>query len=654
MTASAKFLLPFSLLIVAGERLRTMISAPIQRPVLTKMMQQMTEPFPQVAPSAAIAPVNVIATAAPHATNVWPVILPSILLATWLCGFVFIALSWVRGWLQIRASVRTSRRMALLAEVPVYCAPQRLEPGIFGIFRPVLLLPEGIGDRLTPEQMSAILAHEMSHVRRRDNLTAAIHMVVEALFWFHPAVWWIEARLLEERERACDEAVLQSGNEAEIYAESILNVCKFYLESPLTCVSGVTGSDLKRRIIRIMEEQMGHKLDLSRKLLLGAAATVALALPIIFGLIHIDQVSAQTAPENLTQDLTGSWQGTLHIGKDLRIVIKIAKADGGGYKSTFYSIDQTGQGFPVTKTAVDSVDVKLTTAIGISFEGKLSADGKSIAGNFIQGSSFPLTLARATPETEWTIPEPPPVIPPMAANADPSFDVATIKPSKPDENRKFLTVQGRKMVEVNYSLKDLISFAYGLHSTQIAGLPGWAESDRYDISAQPEGEGMPSGPQLKRMLQKLIVERYKLTFHHDQKQLSVYVLSVAKSGPKLTKSASDPKGLPGVGFRQLGAMFAVNASMSDFCILGLQGTVLDRPVQDQTKIDGKFDFQLNWTPDDSQFTTLGIKVPAPADAANAPPNLYTAIQEQLGLKLEATKAPADVLVVDHVEKPSDN
>jgi uncharacterized protein (TIGR03435 family) len=394
----------------------------------------------------------------------------------------------------------------------------------------------------------------------------------------------------------------------------------------------------------------------SRMFLLGLAIISAGALPAVFSLMNAAPVHAQAAAENPAPSIADTWQGTLHVGKDLRVIFKITKAADGSYKADFYSIDQTGTPFPVTKITQDGSTLKISvSAIGATFEGKLGTDGKTITGNWSQGPSpFPLTLTRATPETAWTIPEPPPVIPPMDANADPSFEVATIKPSKPDENRKFLTVQGRKMVEVNYSLKDLIGFAYGLHSTQIAGLPAWAENDRYDITGQPDGEGMPSGAQLKRMLQKLLVDRYKLTFHHDQKQLSVYVLSVAKSGPKLTKSAHDPKGLPGIGFRQLGAMFAVNASMNDFCVLGLQGTVLDRPVLDHTGIDGKFDFTLNWTPDDSQFTTLGVKVPPPTDAANAPPNLYTAVQEQLGLKLEATKAPADVLVVDHAEKPTDN
>ncbi len=180
-------------------------------------------------------------------------------------------------------------------------------------------------DRLSLPQLNAVIAHEMCHVRRRDNLTAAIHMVIQAVFWFYPPVSWIGARLMEERERACDEAVLQSGNQAEMYAETILNVCKFYVESPLACISGITGSDLKRRILRITTEQVARKLDFSRKLLLGTTATVAIAAPIIFGLVNLTQVQAQSAATKTTQSIADTWQGTLHAGRDLRTVVKITK-----------------------------------------------------------------------------------------------------------------------------------------------------------------------------------------------------------------------------------------------------------------------------------------------------------------------------------------
>jgi hypothetical protein len=111
-------------------------------------------------------------------------------------------------------------------------------------------------EKLTPTQLEAVLAHELCHVRRHDNLTSAIHILVEAVFWFHPLAWWIGARLVEERERACDEEVLRLGGDPRDYADAILNICKLYVESPLTCVAGVTGADLKKRIEAIMTNRV--------------------------------------------------------------------------------------------------------------------------------------------------------------------------------------------------------------------------------------------------------------------------------------------------------------------------------------------------------------------------------------------------------------
>jgi len=229
---------------------------------------------------------------------------------------------------------------------------------------------------------------------------------------------------------------------------------------------------------------------------------------------------------------------------------KISKADDGGYKATFYSIDQGGAVIPVTKITLDGTTVKMAlVALGGTYEGKLSPDGKTITGTWSQGQPLPLVLTRATPETEWTIPPPPPPLPPMDANASPTFEVATIKPSKPDEQRKAIIVQGRRMHIINQPLSRMISFAYGVQVNQLIGLPAWADTDKYDIDAEPDGEGMPNDKQWKGMIQKLIVERYKFTFHQDKRELPVYVLSVAKTGPKLTKSEGDPNGLPGLFFR---------------------------------------------------------------------------------------------------------
>jgi uncharacterized protein (TIGR03435 family) len=206
--------------------------------------------------------------------------------------------------------------------VAVRSSPGLLEPGVVGFLRPILLLPEGIAECLTPRQLEAVLAHELCHVRRRDNLTSAIHMLVEAIFWFHPLVWWIGARLVDERERACDEAVLSLGNEPQVYAEGILNVCKIYLESPLRCVSGVTGSDLKKRIQAILTGRVAGNLTFAKRAALAVTGIAALALPVIVGIMDAPPVRAQVevvTPHKATFEVatvkpndSGDkyWQGT--------------------------------------------------------------------------------------------------------------------------------------------------------------------------------------------------------------------------------------------------------------------------------------------------------------------------------------------------------
>ncbi len=195
-----------------------------------------------------------------------------------------------------------------------------------------------------------------------------------------------------------------------------------------------------------MSDQATRKLDFSRRLLLIMAVLLTVAATSIFGPVHIARVRAQAKAENAPQGIADTWQGTLHAGRDLRTVVKISKADDGGYKAVFYSIDQGGDGLPVTKITLDGTTVKMSlTMIGGTYEGKLSPDGKTITGTWTQGPNpLPLVLTRATPETEWTIPPPTPKLPPMDANANPSFEVATIKPSKPDDPRKAFIVQGRR------------------------------------------------------------------------------------------------------------------------------------------------------------------------------------------------------------------
>ena len=368
-------------------------------------------------------------------------------------------------------------------------------------------------------------------------------------------------------------------------------------------------------------------------------------------------LAALVATSLYSQDLTGKWQGAIALpnGKELRLVIQIPKADAPPMRGTAYSIDQGGAPIPINPITLQGKDVKMIIpAIGGSYEGKLEADNNTITGNWKQGPQpMPLILKRSTPETAWEIPEPPPPPKRMDPNAPAEFEVSTIKPSKPDQPGKALTVQGRKFITMNTTLYDLITFTYGLHAKQISGGQAWMESEKFDITAQPKGEGMPSEKQLKEMIMKLLAERFSLVFHREKKEMAVYAVTVGKSGSKLTKSAGDPNGLPGLGFRGLGALVVTNANLGDFAGL-MQNVVLDRPVVDQSGLTGRWDFTLNWTPDEFQFAGMGAKIPPPATGAAAPPDLFTAMQEQLGLKLESTKAPADMFVVDKVTKPTDN
>jgi uncharacterized protein (TIGR03435 family) len=229
-----------------------------------------------------------------------------------------------------------------------------------------------------------------------------------------------------------------------------------------------------------------------------------------------------------------------------------------------------------------------------------------------------------------------------------------VKPSEPDKPGKMFRVQGTHFSTLNTTLMDLMTFAYGVQQKQILNAPDWVDKDKWDLSAQPDVPGAPNDVQLKTMVRKLLADRFQLKFKKDTKELSAYVLTMSKSRQKMTKNDSKDN-LPGLFFTSISPvrLTVQNATMTDFCGL-LQSAVLDRPVVDQTSLDGKWNFLLKWTADDSQFSGMGMKPPPPTDAADAPPPLFTAIQEQLGLKLEAGKAQVPVLVLSSVEKPSAN
>lgn len=542
LTASVKFLVPFSVLIGLGSQIGWR-KAPILYPPQFEAVSQFSEPLAVLASPAR--PVS------PGSSS--PV--PAVLFSLWFCGFAANGLAWWRRWQQVRAVWRAASPLPLNLPIRVLSSGARLEPGVFGILRPVLLLPAGLSEHLSRAQFDAIIAHELCHVRRRDNLAAAAHMLVEALFWFHPLVWMIGVRMQEERERACDEEVLLTGVGPQDYAEGIVAVCRFYLKSPLACASGITGAGLKRRVETIMLNRAPENMSAGRKLSLFAAGALAITLPLVVGVVQAPSVAAQEPAKPLPQ----------------------------------------------------------------------------------------LTATSSLPE----------------------FEVASIKPSAPDGNLKVVFAPGGKLFITNATLRFLIKIAYDIGDDQLAGGPRWMGSKRFDLAAIPD---IPLGGDPKNMapdqilvfhkptrlrLQRLLADRFQLELRKESEPMPIFVLVVAKGGPKkltATSNAGDSQLNASPGGGVLSASGVDMATLAKFLSEGQTG----RPVVDMTCLTGKYDFNLEWSPDTAP-TTLPSANAADQQSVDAGGiSIFTALQQQLGLKLTARTSAADRLVVVHAELPSAN
>ncbi len=565
LAASLKFLIPFSLLVGIGGKLGWLRASDGIETGFTFAADQFSQPFTQMSTPVISHGARVVATQSP--AN----LVPAVIAAVWLCGFIAVIFVWCVRWRRMSVSMRNSVPLLYGREVDALrriesvggtrkrlemcLSSASLEPGIFGIARPMLVWPEGISARLDDAHVEAILAHEVGHVRRRDNLFAAIHMLVEAIFWFHPLVWFLGTRLVEEREVACDEEVLELGSERQIYAESILKICEFCVGSPLACVSGVTGADLKRRIVRIMTPGATRRLDFVKKFLLGAAMLAAIGVPVAFGLAYAKQNVAQS---------------------------------------------------PARTTSASFAEFK--------------------------------------------------------------YDVASFKVNKSGPGRAMFSSPDDGLSMTNLNLKELVGFAYGLATAaqdgRIVGAPSWITSEAYDVEAKMDSttaEALrklnPNDRALARqhMFQELLADRCKLAAHWETKEFPVYELVIAKGGSKIQESKpSDPAtaGRGGMGLKGRGGpLTAREVPISN--LVGLLSMLLNRTVVDKTGLAGKYDFTLNWTPDESNdpsfFPSSTGQPPDPAG-----PSIFAALQEQLGLKLEAGKGPVQVIVIDHIEKPSGN
>lgn len=233
---------------------------------------------------------------------------------------------------------------------------------------------------------------------------------------------------------------------------------------------------------------------------------------------------------------------------------------------------------------------------------------------------------------------------PMARTADPGFEVAVIKPADPDDRNQGFRLNGRQIFIENNTMTSVICFAYSIQKSQIVNAPRWFEEQHWNIEGVPDTEGKPDWHQYRHMLQKLLSARFGLRMHHENRELSVYTLTVAKGGPKLEQSKSEPDALSdqsghGEGSQQY--MKFTNDSMTDFA--QFVQLMADRPVIDRTELSGRYDFTLLWSPDELRAAEPG-----------AAPGLFTAVHETLGLELKAARSPADVLVIDAVTQPTQN
>jgi len=546
-SASVKFVIPFTLLVALGDRLEWASRAPqIAAPVLAATVAQVSRPF-AVDPAVGFLSVQEASRSVDwFALGV---------LGVWAAGMIAMARARIRTWRQIRAAISASSPWAVAslpapAAVAVRSTPGVMEPGVVGFWRPVLLVPSGIEDDLTPRQLAAVLTHELCHIRRRDNATAAVHMVVEAVFWFYPLVWWIGSRLVDERERACDEEVLRRCGEPRTYAEGIVNVCKRYVEMPLACVSGVSGANVKNRIRDIMTNRAIANLSVAQKVVLAGVGAIVIVAPIF----------AQSVPRP-------------SAGEALRFEVTSIKRNTGDAQKAY------------------------------------------VLQRFLPGGGF----------------------------------------------------EG-----FNVTLGSVIRLAYGLQDFQMVGGPKWVDTERFDIQMRaPQGAAENEAP---RRLQSLLAERFALKAHTEKRDHPVYALVLARAdrslGPRLRRSQIDPKKIEEQDARMLrenpatftplecglAAGRRLGSCSSTMALLASRFPMyVGRMVVDRTGLTGPYTYDLSFgdLPVPGAGPGGGFPFPTKPPDPDAPP-LFTALEQQLGLKLVPQTGPVEVLVIDHVQQPKPN
>jgi bla regulator protein blaR1 len=290
LVASAKFLVPLWVLLETGRRIGTLRQISVTTPKWYQAVVRVGQPLAEANSSASQAAPMIRHGA--YSTF-------EMITAIWLIGVAVVASGYARRWFQAWRIARCAEvvtgkteSQALLTAMHSFLTIQHATlatsehvtaPCVFGIWRPKLLWPRGLSERLDERHMAAIIAHELAHVRRRDNLAALMQIVAEALFWFNPLVWRIGKNLLEERERACDEDVLRLCGDRKAYAESIVRLGQYCVGAPLAAVSGASSANLERRVTRILQSAVPRRLGIGRRSLLASMGVLAIGLPLVFG-----------------------------------------------------------------------------------------------------------------------------------------------------------------------------------------------------------------------------------------------------------------------------------------------------------------------------------------------------------------------------------
>jgi uncharacterized protein (TIGR03435 family) len=447
-----------------------------------------------------------------------------------------------RPWQQaldaLRARLRVSRPVRLLVSGLVQA------PAVVGLLRPVVLVPAGALAGLPAEQMEALLLHELAHIRRYDYLVNALQSMVEALLFYHPAVWWVSGHMRTERELCCDDAAVAATGDPQTYARALAELATAG-QRHYQAALAATGGSVADRVARLLGEPLAASRTGS-----PAALTASVALAVI---------------------------------------------------------------------AVMTV---------------------------------------------------------MGQTARPQFEAASVKPTGDRGGGRVRPMPGR--IVASGPLSVLMQAAYGVQPFQIAGAPEWVKWDGYGIDARTSGK--PDRAQMFLMLQSLLEERFRLRIHRESREMPVYALAPGRGGLKLppprdgicsedaeSQPLPEPGARmqpPGVGSRPAPRCGGLNVTlepegarmlggkvpMSEFA--RVLSRVLDRTVRDQTGFSGVFDVKLDFQPDE---TTPVFPPPPPGTipAETAAPSIFTAVQ-QLGLRLESAKGPVEVLVIDHVERPSAN